>query len=267
VKAYYDTLAYFYGNALPISNTSIWAALLQSEELVKVATALECLQSIRAEINEVLCGFRTKLFLAIKDDPVRWMKIAIATQSGMIYPECLTHLVGSHPLSPWPTKRISLPSELRQLIAAKSRELELLCYEANESLLMSSIMVGKGPVTPDDSQHYETWTAVSIFRDAIATRLHKLDGQSYGRVRGRGAFYRAIAKGGTSFLDYEEVRGLCVDLMKSKWEDLGSDLKLLKSHAAGVVDKLAQNELFIDPDSNGIGYLTCYKPQPSDRPW
>jgi hypothetical protein len=55
--------------------------------------------------------------------------------------------------------------------------------------------------------------------------------------------------------------------MDSDWNDLHDDLKLLKDHAAEIVAELAVNELMIDPDGNGVGYLTCTKIKNEDVPW
>ncbi|KAF2474117.1 uncharacterized protein BDR25DRAFT_385577, partial [Lindgomyces ingoldianus] len=255
----------FYNIPPSVSTTDIGAALMQSEELVKVAMDLGCLHLIQPYLGNVFGQFRQKLFVAIKSDPARWIQLAMALENTSIYTECLIHLVGAHPGWTSPTSKKTLPTELQQLIARKSEELDSKCTELERELLLVTIKVRRGPVTPQDG-HVETWMLVQMFRDALATQLLSMRTPKQMTLR-RGVVYRKLRKGGSEYMEIDEVRGVCRGIMQSDWKDLAEDLKILKEYAAAMVEDMAANELMIDPDAHGIGYLTCTKVKADDMPW
>ncbi|KAF2790815.1 hypothetical protein K505DRAFT_199975, partial [Melanomma pulvis-pyrius CBS 109.77] len=265
VALYSQIFGAFYNIPLHVSTTDIGAALVQSEELVKIAGDLGCVHLIRPYLGNVFGQYRQKLFAAIKTDPPRWILLAMTLEHASIYTESFIHLVGAHPTWPWLTKRTALHPELRQLIAKKSEVLDQKCLETERQLLAATIMINKNPVQPQDRSHIETWMVVQVFRDALARHLHTMESNSNKKSKHQGTFFRKIHAG--SYMEYEEVRSMCDDIMKSNWKDLGDDLKTLKAYAMVVVAELAENELMIDPDSQNVGYLTCVKIQPQDFPW
>ncbi|KAF2738588.1 hypothetical protein EJ04DRAFT_428779 [Polyplosphaeria fusca] len=265
VEAYGQVLGLFYNIPLRIATNEVKAALSQSEMIVRVATALECLPLVRPHVSNAIADYRQQLYRAIKADPVRWTLLAQSLQNEPLFTECFVHLVGAYPLSPWPTKRNALTNELRQRITTRSKALDQICLVVDRELLMLTIEVGDSPVAPNDSQNKETWLLVQLFRDAISRQLHTLDDKR--RALSCGTFYRKLARGGSNYMDYEEISKLCASLMNSDWRDLGEELKLLKQYASRAVQVLASNELMLDPDANDVGYLTCVKVGKQDFPW
>lgn len=53
----------------------------------------------------------------------------------------------------------------------------------------------------------------------------------------------------------------------SNWEDVAEDLKTLKDFAMKAVAVLVKNNLFLEPVSAGIEYLTCTEVSTDDYPW
>jgi len=262
---YSQVFGAFYNIALSISMNDIRSTLAQSEELIKIAGNLGCLHLLRPHLGNVFSQYRQNLFISIKSDPPRWILLAMALENPSIYEECLIHLVGAHPTWPWPTKRMVLPPELRQLIIQKSADLDRLCTEAERDLFIATIRVGKDPVSPHERGNIDTWMVVQVFRDALARHFHSLGNSISKKVKNRGTFFRGLYKG--SYMDAEDVRNMCQEIMNSSWKDLGDDLKALKTYAADTVEKLAENQLMVDPDAHGVGYLTCTKIEPKDFLW
>ncbi|KAF2257785.1 hypothetical protein CC78DRAFT_178990 [Lojkania enalia] len=157
---YRQLFGLFYNITLPMP-IDIGLALVQSEGLVMVAIELQCLPLLRPHLSRTLAGFRQKLFLSIKRDPARWILLAMPLQDDSIFTECLVHLVGTYPAWPWPTRRTGIPSEVRQFIAHKAKELNQLCLEVDRDLLLITIENPKGDVvTPAESEDQETWILV-----------------------------------------------------------------------------------------------------------
>jgi hypothetical protein len=265
VGFYSQVFGAFYNIALSISTYDVRATLVQSEELIKIAGNLGCLHLIRPHLGNVFSQYRQNLFVSIKSDPPRWILLAMALENASIYEECLIHLVGAHPTWPWPTKRTVLHPELRQLIANKSAFLDKLCTEAERDLLVATIRVGKDPVSPHERGNVDTWMVVQVFRDALARHFHSLGHSISKKAKNRGTFFRGLHKG--SYMDTEDVRGMCQEIMNSSWKDLSDDLKALKAYAADTVEMLAKNQLMIDPDTHEVGYLTCIRIESKDFLW
>lgn len=268
VDLYAQILGVFYNITPQVSTTDIGEALIQSEGLARFATELGCLNLLRPHLSNAFAQYREKLFIAIKKDAPRWIKVALALEDTSIYTECLIHLVGAHPCWPWQTKRTVLPHELEQFVANKSEELDQLCTEIERDLLVITIETGRDqkPVSCEDRTQMESWMLVQVFRDAIAAGLHSVDKGNRKSLR-RGTLYRRVHKGGSAYMEYEDVRSRCLGILQSNWRDLGGDLKILKGYASALVAEVAENQLMIDPDAHGIGYLTCTKIGPEDIPW
>ncbi|KAF2652351.1 hypothetical protein K491DRAFT_577216, partial [Lophiostoma macrostomum CBS 122681] len=211
-----------------------------------------------------LAQHRQTLFVSIKNNPIRLMNLALALEDDAIYTECLIHLIGAYKAIKDLAKFTMLPEWLRQLIAKKEKELNEWRIETERDLFSCTIRIDPGnrPVFPVGSQ-IETWLVVQLFRDTLANRFAALEKSK----RLSGTLVRQIKRAGDEYMDYEHVKELCRNILKSEWKDLAHDLKLIKGYAATIVSDLAKNELMIDPDEHGIGYLTCTKVRAQDIPW
>lgn len=273
IKSYTVVLAFFYGIPFSTStnNTTIKSALNLAEQVVRTSNELESLHLVRPHLGKFLNEYRHDLFLAIKDDPPRWIKLGEALENKAIYAECLVHLVGAYPRwGPWATAEVKNPG-LLEVIRKKSREVEQLRIEIERDLLLTSLPYGDRALDPTQREQAETWLVVGVFRDQLAQEIHRLNPTdkigAFGAVWKRGTFFRGLAKGLFEPLDGERVRRVCQMVMRAEWTDLLDDLEHLKEYAKQVVGELAVNELMIDPDANGVGYLTCVKVEDEDIPW
>lgn len=269
LRYYTQIIGTFYSIPPEVSSSNIGMALVQSESLTKIATELGSLHLLRSYLGNIFSQHRRALFLAIKSDPARWIQLAIPLQNQSIYTECLVHLIGAHPRwnNTWATKRTALPEDIRNLIKRKSEEVDRIRTELERDLLLTSLPYGRNnlPLDPTDRGQTETWITVQVFRDLLAQRIYKLN--STHATLSRGTLFRGLLTGTLPFLETENVRKICQGTMPSHWNELHEDLELLKGHAGKLVAELAANELMIDPDANGVGYLTCAKVKDEDVPW
>lgn len=269
---YNQVFGAFYNIPPSIPINSISAACTHSEQLVKLADTLGCLHLITPHISTALLSYRQTLFTAIKDDPARWLLLSLRLENDNIYTESLIHLAGAHPCWPWPTptKRAHLPDSTRHLIAKKSNELDQACLEAERSLLLLlTIRIGhnSSPVQPQDPSHFPTWFVVQTYRDVLARELHTLESSKTAALK-RGTMFRKIWRGGSAYMDYEEMRRLMEQIMPSAVENLSEDLALLKEFAGKIVEDLARNEAMVDVEACGVGWLTCVRVERGeDIPW
>ncbi|KAJ4303076.1 hypothetical protein N0V90_001967 [Kalmusia sp. IMI 367209] len=272
IACYTQMLASFYTIAPQISTTGIGTALVQSEKLVKIATELGCVHLLQAHLGNIYAQYRKKLFLAIKSDPPRWMQLAIALENKTIYTECLIHMVGAHPKWPWTTSRKGLAESTQHLIRQKASELDRLRVEVERDILLINLNIGGGyghlGHAPDPTQRteIETWMTVQVFRDEIAKRISAVERHKDHSLLW-GTLYRKMHKGTLPWLESDHVREVCESTMKTNWKEMSEDMIKLRAYAAKVVEKLAVNELMIEPDTNGVGYLTCVQVRDADVPW
>ncbi|PSN70952.1 hypothetical protein BS50DRAFT_486658, partial [Corynespora cassiicola Philippines] len=262
---YGQVLGAFYNNPPEIPKSDVETTLDYAERIVKVASELGCMHLIRQYLTTALAQYRQALFIAIKDDPARWLQMATSIEDKSIYTESLVHIVGAHPFWPWPTKRAVLHEDILQLVRKKSGELVKTCIEIDRELFLLNIYGHeKSPLGLTPTSNVETWVLIQMFRDTIARELESLDNDRRSSLR-KGIFYRKIH--GEDYLDYESTKSIGQGLVGGRWESLGKELKELKRDAAQVVEEVAKNELMIDPAAHGIEYLTCTKISEEDIPW
>ncbi|KAJ4353872.1 uncharacterized protein N0V89_005602 [Didymosphaeria variabile] len=272
IACYTQILGSFYNIPPKISTIDISIALAQSEGLIKVATELGCVHVLRAHLSSMYASYRQKVYLAVKSDPPRWIQLAIALENRAIYDECLIHMVGAHPKWPWPTSRKFVAEPVQHLVKQKALELDRLRLEVEHELLLITIHIGdplrrhiRAP-NPAETAEVETWLTVQVFRDELAQHISNVT-EHPERTLHLGRLYRGIHKGNLKWLSTEYARELIEGMMTMGWKDLGEDMGKLKEYAARVVEKLADNQLMIDPDAHSVGYLTCVKVRDDDVLW
>jgi hypothetical protein len=270
IDLYDQIFGTFYNIPASIPTDSIIRALIFAEQLTKIGSAIDCLHLLRPYINAALLNYRQTLFTSIASDPARWLLLSLTLHNEGIYTEALIHLSGAHPSWPntWPTKRSALPPGIRRLVATKSRELDQACLQAERDILLLTINVHNGPVQFHQTSDFDTWFIVNTFRDILAQEFTALDAKRDATLH-RGTMFRKLRKGGSAYMDYEQMRRLMERVMPSAVENLSEDLGILKGEASGYVKELARNELMLDvhAEGNEVGYLTCVKVGKEDIPW
>ncbi|KAF9695045.1 hypothetical protein EKO04_007028 [Ascochyta lentis] len=266
VVVYNQILGAFYNIAPRIIATDIKTATSQAEELIKVAQYLGCAHLVSSHIGNALLQYRQSLYEAILDDPARYLLVALSLENEFIYTESLIHLIGAHPCWPWPTKRSALADKMHQLIAKRSRELDLQVLEAERELLLLTITTMRGvPYSAESYSQFDTWFVVQLFRDTLTNAFRQHDASSPSLKRG--SLFRKIRVGGSTYMAYEDVRRMVQAVMPSAVETLGEDLRILKEFASGIVEHLARNQLSLDVEEHKVGWLTCVKVEKEDVPW
>ncbi|KAI8940800.1 hypothetical protein NX059_002063 [Plenodomus lindquistii] len=267
VEIYNQIFGAFYSIPPLFPSSKVEEALIQAEQIARYATKLDCLHLIQSHVGNTLLQYRQALFIAIKSDPARWLVLAQALQNDSIYTESLIHLIGAHPSWPWPTEQSTLPEPIRHLITQKSAALNTLCQEAERSLLLLTIEDPiSGPVVPEKDSQFDTWFVVATFRDILARQFKKLQDSSSASLK-RGKVFRQIYKGGSAYMVYEEMERMMKRIMPSAVGNLSEDLALLKVYASEFVKELARNELMLDVEASGVGWLTCVRIEREDIPW
>ena len=267
VDMYDQILGSFYSIPLRIPSGTINATLSTCESLVKLSHSLSSTALISAHISTALYQHRQSLYTAISADPARFLLLAMLLSNNAIFSEALIHIAGAHPCWPWPTKRTCLPDEITQLVKRKSAELDQMCQEVERDLLLLTIHIDRfGPVEPQVHSTFPTWFIVATFRDQFARTFHALEKDRRASLK-RGALFRKMHKGGEEYMALGEMRRLMARVMPSAVGSLEEDLGMLKECASGVVENLARNELCLDVEGSGVGYLTCVKVGREDIPW
>jgi hypothetical protein len=270
IACYTQILGSFYNIPPKLSTTNIATVLTQSESLIKIATELGCPHLLQPHLSNIYASYRQSLYHAISADVPRWLALSLALENRAVYTECLIHLVGAHPKLPWPTRRTAIP--VQHLIAQKARDLATLRGDVERELLLVTLHIRDlrtrrdRPFDPREKAEIEPWIVVQVFRDEIAQHISKVDKHPEASVH-LGKLYRGISKGTFNWLSTEYVREMVMPTMKLEWKDLGEDMKKLRASAATAVERLADNQLMIDPDAHGVGYLTCVKVGDRDIPW
>lgn len=269
VQAYHSLLAMFYNIAPQVSISDINCALCQCERVVRLATIYGSLPTVRPYLGNVLTQFRQKLYVAIAQDPPRWLLLGVALESASIYSEAMIHCAGSYPSCPWKTPWSKLPPSIFDIIKNKAEWLARLRSQVNEELLINTLRDPDGPVV-SITLSPEQWIVVQIFRDWLAKQIqqHRESGTLH-----YGSLYRMIARGGNAYLaatdvsDVLDSMNLSGKLIDETWDDVERDLNSLKAFANKAVAQLVANKLMVDPVVLGIPYLTSVEVGEEDYPW
>lgn len=263
--AFKSLFAAFYDEPLSISGDDILVALEQSEDLVKVATALSAVPAVRAQISNVLQEFRQKMYIAIKDNPPRWLNLSLVLESAPIFSEAVIHIVGCWPDWPWDTPKQTLGPDVVHLIDRKGRSLETQRMHIDRRLMVNTINSGEGDQERSATlqEHPDAWLAAGVFRDWLVKELNSCPGPSE-----IGRLYRKLQRGGEAYLPNTEV-DQTVEWVGSNLdpESIIKNVQLLKKFASETVEKICENGLMIPPEALNLGYLTNVDVRPADYPW
>lgn len=272
VQCYATVLATFYHLAPQLSKTDIATALVQGEKLVKVATYMGSMQIMCSHLGLAFSNFRQELFVAIKKDPGRWINMGIALRNRSIYDECFVHMVGAYPMWEWPTKRSKVPDAVHRLVKHKATELRRMRIEVERDLTKINILVTNmydgtsHPPDPTRPREIETWVTVQYVRSEVYKHIDDVD-EHPERALHFGKLFRGIHRQNLPWLDTWKAREYCLRVRSMICMDLDEDMVTLRNEAAKIVKPLVDNQLMIEPDTHGVGYLTCVKVQDSDVVW
>jgi len=247
---------------------------------------------VRPYINDALQFFRRDLYIAILNDPPRYLLVGYMLQHRSIFEEAMVHIVGQHPAWPasWSVHSEHLPEMLHSIIDHKASQLSTAREYIDNRLLSSRISIYGTPTAsfPRDPDHFSAGYAAGLwhdwFRNALFNALPEtangdnsnnnsnvisLHGTHNGLDK-MGPTYRAIALAGTAYLDHDEVFAQLPNLPKeicTSWSTLEPELAEIKRFAQNVVQPLVMNNSWLDPEAYGLEYLTCTELSACEFPW
>jgi hypothetical protein len=266
-EAYNNLFLLFHNLAPNLHSKNIEIALEQMERLINISMFYHYLGLVRPSLSSHLFNFGHDLFKAIIRDPPRWLKISLHLEDGPIFKEAMVHIIGQWPYFPWKTSSPSdLPNYILDLIRDKYDQIRSLKAKVDQTLFTSSIYINGQPVTLNNSA-FETWVAVSYWREWLASALEQSnDPRNVGNRNG--TMYRLMDQGGNAYLsialiseDLKYLDQVC-DL-----QEVSADLGIMKAFANTAVSELCVNNSKLDIKAAGIEHLTCCKVDTDDLPW
>ena len=275
LDAYHNLFLVYYSRPPLINNQDIGIALKQSEHLIEVARLYGNIPMVRPYINNALMQFGRELYMAVTEDPPRWVLLAFYVESAPIFQECIIHMVANYPYWPWPTSEMEGPlTAVLYLVEKKLRSFETLKKSVNKALFSNEIRyaeVFSRALTKDD---FDTWFVVQYWRDWFTRSLAEANGASEsGQKCVLGKVYRDLRRSGEAYLPtilvldaVEACRS--TDLhTRAKRQGVERDLKTLKDFAQKAVEPLCVNYSMLSVEDAGIDYLTCIKVEDHELPW
>ncbi|MCJ1388316.1 hypothetical protein MMC18_001162 [Xylographa bjoerkii] len=270
IVAHESLLGMYYSKTPNISTTDIDCALDQCERIVVLAKHYGSLPIVQPYLGNLISKYHRQLYTAIAKDPPRWLTLSVALESNSIFREAMIHCAGCYPYSPWTTHIKSLSNHLISIIIVKAGWLAQLRTETTVELFMNTLKEIKGGPDVSLKTSPEAWIAVQIFQDWVGTQARQL--REANKLH-YGHHYRLMRKGGDAYLPTDKVRTMLIDteldgrLIGDRWDDLETDLNILKYYAKGAVEQITVDNLMVGAESMGLPYLTCVDVGVEDYPW
>ncbi|KAF2484703.1 hypothetical protein BDY17DRAFT_309877 [Neohortaea acidophila] len=236
----------------------------------------------------------SSLYSAIAVKPASWLLLSITLQNSTIFKEAFCHIAALYPAWPWTDKpQTDLPKDLLSAIKSKARELEHMRISVDRQLSMLTLQAPyldaqNRPMLPiSEINHPYKYDVVNFWWHWVARHLNHLDSTEPIQAAAahkasdfcnhintsclsRASFYRALAKGGDTYLPFNElVRKFKVAgryLIGADEEEMRSALVELKGAAAGIVAPLVQSSLQLK-GSGELGYLSCVAVGEEEMVW
>ncbi|MCJ1383419.1 hypothetical protein MMC17_006533 [Xylographa soralifera] len=270
IVAHESLLGMYYSKAPKISTADIECALDQCERIIVLARHYGSLPIVQPYLGNHFSQYHRQLYTAIAKDPPRWLRLAEALESNSIFREAMIHCAGCYPYSPWITNIKTLPSNLISIVKVKADWLARLRTETTVELFMNTLKEIKGGPDVSLKTSPEAWIAVHIFHDWLGTQARQLRNTNKLHY---GHHYRLMRKGGDAYLPAEKVRTLLIDIelqgtmFADSWDDLETDLNILKEYAKEVVVQITMDNLMVGAECMELPYLTCVDVGEEDYPW
>lgn len=277
--AYREMLIIMHGQGQEIDTSiPLHIALSKVELVTKVVAFYDVLpltgRHLRAMINE----YGDEVWPAIRNDPPRWLDLAMQLQDFWWYREAMIHIIGSFPdisLSGWSDiSKYEIPAKVKSIIELKSRFLKTAVNNLANDLHNNDILDENGQLLPF-GRRFEEWVAVHQWREWLSEELRKV---------------RTITSHSTS-IDASKIRPLirklhnglhaCFSVNEKRkelppdrnhhWMKYEDHMNTMAAYAqrAVQVSGLAKNKLKVNVDgkAHAVEYLTCSDIDRGDVPW
>lgn len=271
------------------------AAMPQIEGIITVSKKYVCFEKVKATIVSLFLEYiqHRTLWEAIEQAPARWVRIAVALESRLIYDEAFKHLVGmgaNHAASK--TLDHGLPTEIQATVSGRSHVLynERMAVERNLMLLtLPSVDPSRrGPQTQQHPSRFANqhnrpieYSTVNILTDWLKAHIGEFDQRDaaiepIGPLDGIcdhkngcctvAGFCGVIYAGGNAYLPSEDVcKDWSAPFPKSDAK-IKSALEVLKAQASELVAGFVTSDLQL-AGKDKLPYLSRVKVGLEDVPW
>lgn len=272
-KHWQNLLGAFYGRLPDMNANNLQTVLQSSIGLIDIAESIRASSAIRQSVDIALLRQGQILFRSIAASPIEWGNLAIRIHSPSIFRGAVIHLVGKwNQFTEEDRKRLT--GNLREVCEKKHRELQAR-KKAIEIRILGHYprslyrRAGKDNVSRVAySNDIYWWMAISIYRQWFCQAVS--EGRNCVDPDGGAAFYRAIEKAGSAYLDAQDYANFHnLFQMSTKGRTILYDkLRLLKFEVKKYVSSLLVNRSQLDIEAEGeLQHLTCCEVTRADMPW
>ncbi|RFU33000.1 hypothetical protein B7463_g3333, partial [Scytalidium lignicola] len=251
----YNNLFLIIHNMTPkISIHPLTVSLPRVEILLDLASKYQNIHLIRSHISAELFQYGHELYVAIKNDPIRWLRIALDLQCKLIFREAVIHIVGQTPSIPRTAiPDYSPPDSIMVFLKNKTEQLRNLKNSIDKSLFESDIYVNGERLSLNnvDNSTFATWLVIQAWRDWFL-QFHPSGFDKRSPELTAADRYRTIVKADDdSYLTVDSVRyslekhlGLTAEELDAM--EIDEDIKLMKVAARELARPLVTNRILDD---------------------
>ncbi|CAG8949749.1 hypothetical protein HYFRA_00004070 [Hymenoscyphus fraxineus] len=279
VEGFMNLFKIFYRLEPNISTNKFEDATTQTELLTYLTThygltSPDKQNSVNKFICKRLLAFGDELWMAIKEDPPRWLYHSLFLQCGAIFKEALVHMIGMYPMFPWTNiPENYLTPYVQCLIRGKAKDLRNTVANVERSLhglttYINGVNVlergAKGGVASEAVRMWHDWHREQMQKECYAWSIDN----SATALR-----FRLMGEAGHAYLaeDHEWNRYKeTMEAQEHRFDDTDEarfkdTLKDLKQKVRDIVRPLLNNSSKLD--RRNMEYLTCVYIDDEELPW
>ncbi|CAG8979799.1 hypothetical protein HYALB_00011248 [Hymenoscyphus albidus] len=279
VEGFMNLFKIFYRLEPNISTNKFEDAITQTELLTYLTTHYGLTSPDKQiSVNKLICkkllAFGDELWMAIKEDPPRWLYHSLFLQCGAIFKEALVHMIGMYPMFPWtniPENYLTpyvqclirgKAKDLRDTVASIERSLHgLTAYIKGVNVLERG---AKGGVALEAVRMWHEWHREQMLKECYAWSIDN----STTALR-----FRLMGEAGHAYLaeDHEWNRYKeTMEAQEHRFNDIDEarfkdTLKDLKQKARDIVRPLLNNSSKLK--RYNMEYLICVYIDDEELPW
>ncbi|KAH8815565.1 hypothetical protein F5884DRAFT_895439 [Xylogone sp. PMI_703] len=260
-----------------ITSRPLSVSLPRVELLLELSCQYRNIHLVRSYIIAEILQYGHELFYAIKDDPVRWLRIALYLECKLIFWEAVIHLVGQYPaIPPTAIPEYDPPESIMLFLKQKAEDLQALKNGIDKNLYEANIYINGEELSllTVDNSSFATWLVIQSWRDwfiqfhpTYLANYHKSTPELTAAER-----YKIIVKADDSYLTAESVRASFQKYFKltpEQLDELGieEDIEMMKNNGKELALPLVVNRSMLDVEKAGVHYLTCITVEECEYPW
>lgn len=270
---YWDWLfGTFYSRHPEFDDHNLATALSGCMGLADVAERVGSVDHVRPFIDLALMRQDQTLWSSIASNPTAWVELGRRVHSPQIFAEGVIHIVGRWQNMTDEDKN-DMHVHIRELCERKAKEVDF-AKEAIEMRILghypSSLckQASDKPGRPTYANDIYMWMALCFFRQWFAQCIS--DGRNRLNPDGGYAFYRALAQGGSAYLDHETFRDFhkYFPMSSKACNVLETNMGLLKEEVKEFVKDIVKERAHVNSTNHpALAWLTCTVVNKEDLPW